>query len=357
MHHLLLREVSALFQGRTPRSVRVGVEQELLTRDAVDGSAVAIERGRRAVAGTPYERWVGFEPGGQVELSLPCAPSIAEFASLWQRTIVALRSDCARAGVLLDAVPADPRSPADVPRQLGTGRYVAMERHFDAIGPAGRRMMRQTASTQVCLDWWPGEAGREQWRLLLLAGPLLAAAYARSSGPRSRLATWLAVDPGRTAYDDRLLRGTDPVTAYAAFAAGAAVFAMPDDDPVGDSGEPATFAHWARAHTASAAAVAHHLTTLFPPVRPRGRYLEVRFLDVQPDAGVVPVAEVLARLLYDDEVRRRALRIVDCDVGRLADRWQQAALRPEQLVDRASAVLRLATGPTAGPAPELVGVA
>src|SRR4051794_15191967 len=267
MHHLLLREVSALFQGRTPRSVRVGVEQELLTRDAVDGSAVTIDRVRRAVAGAPYERWVGFEPGGQVELSLPCAPSVAEFASLWQRTIVALRTDCTRAGVLLDAVAADPRSPADVPRQLGSPRYVAMERHFDAIGPAGRRMMRQTASTQVCLDWWPGEAGREQWRLLLLAGTLLAAAYARSSGPRSRLATWLAVDPGRTAYDHRLLRGTDPVTAYADFAAGAAVFAMPDDEPAGDSGEPATFSRWARVHTASAAAVAHHLTTLFPPPR------------------------------------------------------------------------------------------
>ena len=56
-----------------------------------------------------------------------------------------------------------------------------------------------------------GGAGLEQWRLLNLAGPFLAAVFARSAGPGSRLATWLAVDPARTAFDGRLLRGDDPV--------------------------------------------------------------------------------------------------------------------------------------------------
>ena len=109
-----------------------------------------------------------------------------------------------------------------MPRQLDSPRYVAMQRHFDSIGPAGRRMMRRTASTQVCLDWWPGTAGLEQWRLLNLAGPFLAAAFARPGS--ERLATWLAVDPSRTAFDGRLLRGDDPVAAYAGFAAGATAF-------------------------------------------------------------------------------------------------------------------------------------
>ena len=98
-----------------------------------------------------------------------------------------------------------------------------MERHFDTIGPAGRVMMRRTASTQVCLDWWPGDEGVEQYRALLLAGPWLAAAYARSTGPGSRLATWLEVDPDRTAFDDRLLGG-DPVEAYAGSRAGPRAF-------------------------------------------------------------------------------------------------------------------------------------
>ena len=86
-------------------------------------------------------------------------------------------------------------------------------------------------------------------------------------GPASRLATWLDVDPGRTAFDDRLLRGVDPVAAYAEFAASASVFSMPGGDPA----EPTSFAAWSRTHELDAGTARHHLSTLFPPVRPRGR--------------------------------------------------------------------------------------
>ncbi|MET0999474.1 MAG: glutamate-cysteine ligase family protein [Marmoricola sp.] len=355
MKELFLDEVSALFPRQSAaRSVGVGIEHELLTRDLVDGSAVAIDRVRRAVRGSSYERWVGFEPGGQVELSLPCFPSVSALGRTWCRTVRWLREDCARSGVLLDAEPVDPRSPGTVPLQLTSPRYAGMQRHLDRIGPAGRRMMRQTASTQVCLDWWPGRAGGEQWRLLLLAGPFLAAAFARSSGPGSRLATWRAVDPSRTAYDNRLLRGHDPVAAYADFAAGAAVFAMPN---TAETDEPTTFATWARTHDVDAAAVAHHLSTLFPPVRPRGRYLEVRFLDVQPDELVVPLSALLSRLLYDDDVRRQALRIVQYDDPRFVDHWETAAHAPERLADRGTALVRLAAGSRTTTTPDLVGVA
>jgi len=162
------------------------------------------------------------------------------------------------------------------------------------------------------------------------------------------------VDPERTAYDDRLLRGVDPVAAYADFAAGAAVFAMPGLD---EREEPTTFATWARKRGVDAGGVAYHLSTLFPPVRPRGRYLELRFLDAQPDELVVPVAAVLSRLMYDDAARRQALRIVQYDDPRFVDHWATAALEPEQLLDRGTALVRLTAGPVMQPVPGLVGVA
>jgi hypothetical protein len=159
----------------------------------------------------------------------------------------------------------------------------------------------------------------EQWRLAQLAGPFLAAALARSDGPASRLSSWLAADPGRTAFDDRLLRGADPVRAYTDFARAAAVIAIPHHpDPV-----------------------AHHLSTLFPPVRPRGRYLEVRYLDAQPDHLIAPMAAAFARLLHDDDVRRRALRSLVGEQSRLAEHWRTAALTPQQLADRGQALLSL----------------
>ncbi len=286
--------VAGLFAQGRRRTVRVAVEQEFLVADAGTGAVVPIERVRRAAGAAVASPYLGFEPGGQLELSLPCAPDPATLT----QTLCTLTDDLVRhlaaAGISIKAVPVDPRTQA--PLELTSPRYVAMQRHFDTIGPAGRRMMRRTASTQVCLDWWPGRAGAEQWRVLNLAGPFLAAAFARSIG---RLSTWLDVDPARTGFDDRLLHGDDPVASYAAFAAGAAVF--------------------------TAGGPAEHITTMFPPVRPRGTYLEVRFLDVQEPTAVGRVVAVLASLLYDDDRRRDALRTLESERPHLAEHWRSAA--------------------------------
>lgn len=274
--------VAGLFARGCGRSTRVAIEQEYVVA-APDGSVVPIEDVRRAVAGSIAAPYVGFEPGGQLELSLP--PSRDPVRDLRSMTADVRRR---LGGITLRPIPVDPR--ADVPLQLTSPRYVAMQRHFDRIGPAGRRMMRRTASTQICLDWWPGQAGIEQWRVLNLAGPYLAARFNDSE----RLATWLAVDPARTAFDDRLLYGDDPVASYTAFAAGATVFV---DGPAG------------------------HLSTLFPPVRPRGTYLEVRFLDALPPEAVASAIDVLERLMYDDVHRRDVLRRTPCTEGL----WHAAA--------------------------------
>ncbi|MFB6719614.1 glutamate-cysteine ligase family protein [Kribbella sp. NPDC056345] len=286
--------VAELFARGRRRSVRVAVEQEFLVADATTGAAVPIERVRRAAAGAIAAPYISFEPGGQLELSLPC--TLDPVGQL--RTMVDdLTHRLTAAHITTYALPVDPRPEHEVPLQLTSPRYVAMHRHFDSIGPAGRRMMRRTASTQICLDWWPGQAGAEQWRVLNLAGPYLAATFARSSGPHGRLTTWLETDPARTGFDDRLV-ADDLVAAYTAFAAGAAVF------------------------TGSAA---EHLTTMFPPVRPRSTYLEVRFLDAQEPSDVAPVVDALTRLMYDDAHRRIVLRRLEADRVHLGEHWLAAA--------------------------------
>ncbi|HZX04590.1 glutamate-cysteine ligase family protein [Kribbella sp.] len=268
--------VAGLFARGHGRSTRVAVEQEYVVA-AADGSVVPIAGVRRAAAGSPAAPYLSFEPGGQLELSLP--PALDPVRDLRRLTAdLRRRLD----GITLRPVPVDPRQ--DVPLQLTSPRYVAMQAHFDRIGAAGRVMMRRTASTQICLDWWPGRAGLEQWRVLNLVGPYLAARFNRSD----RLATWMAVDPERTAFDDRLLYGDDPVAAYTAFAAGATAFV---------DGPP------------------EHVSTLFPPVRPRGSYLEVRFLDAQEPAVVERIIGILRRLMYDDTHRRDVLRKTPCTEG------------------------------------------
>lgn len=310
--------VARLFPGRdNRRTTRIGVEHELIARRSLDGGPVPPEAVRAAASRATYLPSLGFEPGGQVELSLPCAGSPRELAGQLRRDLDALRADCARSGIALEGVPMDRRDVDQVPLQLRSDRYVAMQRHFDAIGPAGRRMMRLTASTQVCLDWWSGSAGLEQWRVLQLSAPFLAAHFARAVGPASRLATWLEVDPARTAFDDRLLHGEDPMATYTEFAAGATVFTSPGD-------------------------IDDHLTTLFAPVRPRGTYLEVRYLDVQPVERLPLVFATLAGLVHDDRCRRRALAMLEAQRSRLGDQWLAAALGDPDTAARGQELVSLA---------------
>ena len=76
-------------------------------------------------------------------------------------------------------------------------------------------------------------------------------------------------------------------------------------------------------------------------MRPRGSYLEVRFLDVQPDEEIAPMAVALARLLYDDEARRTALRELRDEGPRLAQHWHDAAYGAGDVRERGARILGL----------------
>ena len=199
---------------------------------------------------------------------------------------------------------------SEVPLRTPTPRYLAMQRIFDQVSSDGRRMMRLTASLQITIDLLPGSAGQEQWLVANLAGPPLTAAFANSPWwdgrpagiPGARTRIWQGVDPSRTGYDGRHLDPVDPVGAYHAFAAAAPRLAIPE-----------------------AARSTYHLSTLFPPVRPRGGYLEVRYLDAQPIERLGEVIGTVSRLLYDPRTRRDALDLLLPRAGEQAQAWHEAA--------------------------------
>jgi glutamate--cysteine ligase len=262
-----------------------------------------------------------FEPGGQLELSPPprrgVTAAVHELLRLWGRATVM----AARRGVRLEAVGCNPyHSCADVPLRTPTPRYLAMQAEFDRVGPDGRRMMRLTASLQICVDLLPGAAGVEQWLVANLAGPALTVAFANSwavdgrptavAGARTRI--WRGIDPRRTGYDGRHLDASDPVGAYAAFAAAAPRLAIPASSVMlaGSAGADPSY----------------HLSTLFPPVRPRGGYLEVRYLDAQPAHRAGEAVSTVATLLGDERARRDALDLLRPRLGDLDRAWSEAAL-------------------------------
>jgi len=238
---------------------------------------------------------ITFEPGGQIEISAAPNASVSVLVARLHETVAAI-ADAASPGVELLSRGIDPRTPIDaVAPQLLAERYRRMLRHFDRIGPSGARMMRQTASFQVCVDG--GENPEATWRALNALAPYMVAIFANSSrydgratGHRSfRSHVWRTLDPRRTGL---LGRQGDVVEEYLQFALDAPAFLMPD---VG--GAAASFGYWLGRGATSLNDWRVHLSTLFPEVRPRG-YFELRSPDVvSPEWYAAPLV-LVAGLVY-----------------------------------------------------------
>jgi glutamate--cysteine ligase len=350
---------------------RVGVELEWLVRDARD-PALPVPAGRIAAAVTAFDAVRGnpdhgkrngkrrdgpelptsscpgvlpsgalltTEPGGQLEVSSQPAASLGDLVRATSADLAVLREELAARGLELAGIGLDPlRRPR---RVLRLPRYAAMEAFFDAGGPWGRQMMCATASVQVCLDAGDDSDGpsgyRRRWRLVHAIGPVLVGAFANSplregrptGWMSSRQQVWARMDPGRT----RPPRMNGDLRAdWAAYALDAQVMCVRDPESADWSAPPGlTFRDWVRgtpAVTCTAAAAAgeagdgdgqlrrptagdleYHLSTLFPPVRPRGHF-ELRMIDAQPgDGWIVPLA-VSSALLSDARAGDAALAAV-----------------------------------------------
>jgi glutamate--cysteine ligase len=207
-----------------------------------------------------------------------------------------------------------------------------MEEYFDTRWPAGRTMMRNTAAIQVNLDLGSRHDLEARWRRAHHLGPVLAAAFANSpfdaegrvTGWRStRLAVWDAIDHGRTA--SAYVPGADARTAWTRYALDASIMMLRLDDARSVAvRDPLPFAQWMdEGHELGWPTLddfCHHLTTLFPPVRPRG-WLELRMIDALPDDWWPVAVAVTTALLDDDAAADAAAHAVEGT----SDRWIDAA--------------------------------
>ena len=278
----------------------------------------------------PAGSLVTFEPGGQVEISAPPSASAADLialASADAATLAGLLDEC---GLVLGRHGTDAfRLPT---RVLQAPRYEAMQSAFDRIGPHGSQMMCSTASIQVCLDAGEADQAATRWRAAHALGPALVALFANSPdlGGRhtgwasSRLRATLGTCPPFTSPPKSI---EDPANQWARTAMEAPVICVRRDGSSWAAPRGLSFSRW----LAEPAAVGrrptfddldYHLTTLFPPVRPRG-YLEIRYLDAQAGSGWVTPCALLAALMARPSTIDQALEITEASAGL----WLEAACR------------------------------
>jgi glutamate--cysteine ligase len=319
--------------GAPPEPPLVGAEVELIPVSAVSGRPCAIEgtsepaslpilrrvarsraweERRSPKAGvveflTPDRGRITFEPGGQIEYSAPPAPTLTALLDGLVATTGAIARACEDAGIELLSFGIDPENRvADVPLRLDAERYRRMDAHFATLGPFGARMMRQTASIQVCLDAGPDPLTR--WRLLNALTPHVVALFANSpqyggieTGHQSyRRFVWSQLDPLRTG----VVGGDDAVGAYADFALAAPAILL------GTPGAAEPFSEWVSRGEATVDDWHAHLTTLFPEVRPRG-YFEVRSCDALPPEWYPAPLVFLAGLAYHEPSALSALELLE----------------------------------------------
>src|SRR6202012_2542762 len=293
---------------------RVGLELEAHCHDPADPhrrpSWDEIAGGIERLPALPGGSRIPVEPGGAVERSGPPADGVVPAIDLMHRDQAVLRSAFADAGLGLVFLGADPLRP---PKRINPGaRYRAMEQFFAASesGEAGAAMMTATASVQVNVDAGPEAGWAARVRLAHALGPTMIAIAANSpmlggectGWVSARQRVWGRMDSARCG---PILgaSGDDPRTDWARYALKAPVMLVNNPDAV-----PVTtyvpFAEWADGlvllgdRRPTIADLDYHLTTLFPPVRPR-QWLEIRYLDSIPDAYWPAVVFTLGTLLDD----------------------------------------------------------
>ena len=285
-----------------------------------------------SAAELPCGSRITVEPGGAVELSTPPARGVVAAIDALRADRAALRTVFAKAGLGLVLLGADPLRP---PHRVNPGaRYQAMEQYFGAAdtAAAGAAMMTSTASVQVNVDAGPADGWADRVRLAHALGPTMIAIAANSpllagsfSGWRSsRQRVWSQLDTARCG---PILgaNGDDPASDWARYALKAPVMLVhsPGAQPVCDH---VPFADWVDGRVELAgrpptpADLDYHLTTLFPPVRPR-RWLEIRYLDSVPDTLWPALVFMLVTLLDDPSAAEVAVHAT----APVATTWDIAA--------------------------------
>lgn len=275
---------------------------------------------------------VTVEPGGAIELSGRPEDSVLTAIAAMRTDQGVLRKTLADEGLGLVFLGTDPlRSP----KRINPGaRYRAMEEFFAAgeSAEAGAAMMTSTASIQLNVDAGPQTEWAARVRLAHALGPTMIAITANSpmlggeftGWQSSRQRVWGQMDSARCG---PILgaSGDDPGTDWARYALKAPVMMVHNPQAV-----PLThyvsFADWADGSAQlcgrrpSLADLDYHLTTLFPPVRPR-RWLEIRYLDSTPDQYWPAIVFTLTTLLDDPDAADAAAAAVEP----VATAWDNAA--------------------------------
>ena len=335
--------VAHILRGAKPESDWVvGTEVERIGVDPDTGEAIPFsgDRGVEAILRGMCERFgwepkeeqgrviglsrgessITLEPGGQVELAGRPFQSLRDGAAELEKNGLEL-SDIARdLGVVFLGVGAQPVTRLEEIEWVPKGRYGIMGPYMNQVGRLGQRMMKQTATVQVNLDYSSESDAIEKMRIATGIGPILNAIFANSAITEGglngylsyRAHVWTDTDKARCGILPFLFSEDAGIVDYVEWALDAPMYFIRREDTFLDlSGMPFR-EFWKQGAAGSRATVgdfALHLSTLFPEERLK-TWIELRMADSPPPDSLLAFSAMAKGILYEPDCRLGAWDLV-----------------------------------------------
>ena len=338
--------IDFLARGARPRHEwGIGLETEKLVIDRQTGEAASYEQIRDLLSRLEGEAgWQGIyegeyllglqgkrssvtlEPGGQLELSGRfCCDIHCSWRDLgrYRRQIFAAGAET---GLAFLGLGAQPFTPLEKIAWLPKKRYAIMGPYMLRTGDMGQRMMKQTAGTQVNLDFSDEADCARKLRAVQWLAPLSYALFANSpileGEPNGFLSLrgeiWSRTDTDRCGLIEDLFKPSAGFADFVEYALDVPLYFIQRDGQLLDlTQQRFTFRQFLDSGWQQQRAVLAdwnlHLSTLFPEVRLRPQ-IEIRSADSLPPLYTAAVAALYKGLLYSND----ALQVVESIFGGLS---------------------------------------
>ncbi len=265
--------------------------------------------GKHPIALKKRESSITLEPGGQIELSGQKAAALDKNAAELFSHLDELQRVSEPLGIAWLGTGLEPVSTAKNIQWVPKKRYNIMRRSLKNKGSMSTRMMKETASIQISLDYVSEKDAIQKLRLGMALAPFLSAMFANSPVSRGGLSgfyserahVWRYTAPERTGIIREVFKKNFNFESYAEFAMRVPmIFITRKDRWIAVNG--LTFQDFMkrgfRGHRAVLSDWELHLTSLFTECRLK-QYLEIRSVDCQKKTFGLSVPAFIKGIFYD----------------------------------------------------------
>jgi len=321
-------------RGAKPRSeFRVGTEYEKAAVDRRTGRAIPFSgsRGVEAVLRQLADRYgwepleeegrtiglsggrgeITLEPGGQIELSGEPYETLHEADQELREHVQQIVTVGDELDIAFLGLGIQPFSRLEEIEWVPKKRYGIMGPYMAKVGSMGQRMMKQTATVQVNLDFESESDAMHKMRVATGIGPILNALFANSplsdGKPNGYLSyrghIWTDTDNDRSGILPFVFEPRAGFADYVEWALDVPMYFVKRGKTYHDLTGVPFRRFWKEGASGLRATVgdfALHLSTLFPEVRLK-QYIELRMVDSQPPESMLALSAIAKGVLYEPD--------------------------------------------------------